>query len=559
MADSQAGQRGQGQAGRRPVVILDDEVIQTQGRDAQSMIIAAGVAVAEAVRTTLGPRGMDKMMVNDIGDAMITNDGVTILDEMDVDHPAAKLVIEVAESQEHEIGDGTTTAVVLAGALLLEADELIEMGLHPGTIVSGYEKAAVHATDHLESIATTIDPDDTEALTRVARTALTGKNLGGALDHLAELAVKTVQAIAQDGTVDKLDFEIMDVAGAPMDESFLVEGVIIDKDRLHVSMPKRVEDAEIALIEPALKPDLDSDATNYNAHAQFDSAEEAHDVTQQERDQLREMVETVAGTGANVVFTGSAIDNYAQHVLVQEGIFAHRELKKRYMRRLVKAVDGEVASNINDLAPTKLGRAGLVEERRVGDKKWIFVEDTAKGGTAYPVVRGSTDLVAKDAARALDDAIDVVAEAVEDGTMLAGGGAPETDAAHALRDFANTVDSREQLAVEAFADALETIPRTLANNAGLDPIDALVELRRRHANGETTAGLDVESGDVLDGLDHGVVEPLQVKRSAISSAQEAATMLLRIDDVVSPPRDAIQKGDPIPPPPGGSYGPNLMP
>lgn len=554
MADTEPNTLEKGGVGGPPVLILGEDTIRTHGREAQSMIIAAGLAVAEAVRTTLGPEGMDKMLVDDIGDVTITNDGVTVLNQLDVEYPAAKLVIEVAETQEAEVGDGTTTAVILAGELLREADELLQQDVHPKTIAEGYQRAADRAIDHLETLTTTVSADDAEALTQVARTALMGKSLGEDIDHLADLAVQTIQAVTEGEDVDLDAMEIEAVKGAPVDESDFVEGVAVDKDRVHVNMPKRVEDARIALLDTDIKPNFDVEGTNYDERIALDDISQIRDADETEERQTREMVQSIAESGATVVFCKAGINDFAQHLLVQEDIFAVRQVKTRHLRRLATATGAEIVSNVHDLSTERLGRAGLVEERHIGDKYFTFVEETDHGGTAVPIVRGGTDVVVDDVERALDDAIDAIAKAVEDGTLLPGGGAPEIEAAGVLRDYAPELSSREQLAVEAFATALEALPRTLASNAGLDPIDAHVDLRRHHEEGETTAGLDLTTGDVVDMLDQGVVEPLRVKRQAIESAQEAAVMLLRIDDMLTPPVSSIQEGDEIVPPPGGQMG-----
>ncbi|MFP4632660.1 MAG: thermosome subunit alpha [Halobacteriota archaeon] len=517
------------QLGNQPVLVLSEDSERTTGRDAQSMNITAGKAVSEAVRTTLGPRGMDKMLVGSIGDVVITNDGVTILDEMDVEHPAAKMIVEVADSQEEETGDGTTTAVVIAGELLKRAEDLLDQDVHPTVIASGYRRAAEKARETLEGNAIDVGADDTDQLTRIAETAMTGKGAEEAKETLADLVVSAVQSVVDDGEIDLDNVKVETVVGGAVEDSELIEGMIIDKDRVHANMPKRVDDARIALIDTPIEVKETETDTEINVS----SPDELQSFLDQEEDMLREMVEDIKDAGANVVFCQKGIDDMAQHFLAQEGILAVRRAKKSDMKKLARATGGRVVSNIDDITDEDLGRAGTVEERVVSGDEMIFVEDCENPRSVSIILRGGTEHVVDEIERAVDDALGVVRVTVQDGEILPGGGAPEIQVALALRDFADSVEGREQLAVESFADAVEIIPRTLAENAGLDSIDSLVSLRSRHDGGDERAGLDANTGEIQDMEADGVVEPLRVKTQAVSSATEAAVMILRIDDVIA--------------------------
>jgi len=539
--------------GNQPVLVLSEDSERTSGRDAQSMNIAGGKAVAESVRTTLGPKGMDKMLVGSIGDIVITNDGVTILDQMDVEHPAAQMIVEVAESQEEETGDGTTTAVVIAGELLKRAEDLLEQDVHPTVIASGYRRAAEKARDTLEGNAEDVTAQDTEKLSRIAQTAMTGKGAEEAKDELSELVVRAVQAVADDEGVDLENVKVETVVGGGVNESELVEGMIIDKDRVHANMPKRVDDARIALVDTA----VEIQETETDTEVNVSSPDELQSFLDQEEEMLREMVDEVKEAGANVLFCQKGIDDMAQHFLAQEGILAVRRAKKSDMGKLARATGGSVVSNIEDITEDDLGHAGAVEERVVSGDEMIFVEDCENPKSVSLILRGGTEHVVDEVERAMDDALGVVRVTLEDGKILPGGGAPETEVALQLRDFADSVEGREQLAVEAFADSLEIIPRTLAENAGLDSIDSLVSLRSKHDGGDTHAGLNAETGDIENMTETGVVEPLRVKTQAVSSATDAATMILRIDDVIAggdTGSDDEDMGGGAGGPPGGGMG-----
>ncbi|MBS3815878.1 MAG: TCP-1/cpn60 chaperonin family protein [Hadesarchaea archaeon] len=541
-----AGRQGQG--GGRPILVLPEDTERFLGRDAQRTNISAARVVSEAVRTTLGPRGMDKMLVDSLGDVVITNDGVTILDEMELEHPAAKMIVEVAKTQEDEVGDGTTSAVVFAGELLSESEDLLEQSIHSTVIASGYRLAASEAQEHLEDIAIDVSIEDDEMLENVAMTAMTGKKAEGARLDLAELAVKSTKQIAEktdDGyIVDTNYIGVEKKQGGSAEGTSLVNGLIIDKERTHPGMPKRVEDANIALLNTS----LEVKETETDAEIRVTDPEQLRAFLDEEEGMLKKTVDKIVETGANVVLCQKGIDDIAQHFLSKKGILAVRRVKKSDMEKLARATGGEVITSVEDLTSEHLGKAGLVDERKIAGDEMIFVEECEDPKAVSVLIRGGTEHVVDEVERSMEDAIRVVGVAIEDGKIVAGGGAPEIELAKRLREFAESVGGREALAVRAFADAVEVSPRTLAENAGLDSIDVLVDLRAKHegSNG-TTLGLDVYDGKVVDMYKDGVVEPLRVKTQAIKSGSEAAIMILRIDDVIAA---AEQEG----PPPGAGAG-----
>ncbi|ESS02885.1 MAG: thermosome subunit [uncultured archaeon A07HR67] len=515
--------------GNQPMIVLSEESQRTSGKDAQNMNITAGKAVAESVRTTLGPKGMDKMLVDSGGSVVVTNDGVTILKEMDIDHPAANMIVEVSETQEDEVGDGTTSAVVVAGELLDQAEELLDQDIHATTLAQGYRQAAEEAKSILEEDAIEVSADDRDTLVEIAQTAMTGKGAENAKDLLADLVVDAVLAVADDDDIDTENVSVEKVVGSSVDESELVEGVIVDKERVDENMPYAVEDANVALFDG----DIEVKETEIDAEVNVTDPDQLQQFLDQEEEQLREMVDHLVDIGADVVFVGDGIDDMAQHYLAQEGILAVRRAKSGDLNRLARATGGRVVSNLEDIESDDLGFAGSVAQKDVGGDERIFVEDVEEAKSVTLILRGGTEHVVDEIERAIEDSLGVVRTTLLDGQVLPGGGAPEAELALQLRDFADSVGGREQLAVEAFADALEVIPRTLAENAGLDPIDSLVDLRSRHDGGEFGAGLDAYTGDVIDMEAEGVVEPLRVKTQAIESATEAAVMILRIDDVIA--------------------------
>ncbi len=527
----------------KPILILPEGATRLVGRDAKRMNIAAAKIVAEAVRTTLGPRGMDKMMVDTLGDVTVTNDGVTILKEMDVEHPAAKMMVEVAKTMDEEVKDGTTTAVVLAGALLHQAERLLDQGIHPMIIVTGYRMAADKAKEILEELAEQTSIDDTETLRKIAMTSMTGKKSEGAREKLADLAVEAIRRIADktDGKY-RVDLDYVGIekkAGGSMEDSQLVNGLILDKERVHPGMPEVVKNAKIALLDLP----LEIKKTETDAEIRVTRPEQLRAFLDQEEKMLKEMVEKISSVGANVVFCQKGIDDLAQHYLAKAKILAARRVKKSDMEKLARATGGKIVTNLDDLTPAELGKAGVVEERKIGDKKFIFVRDCENPKAVGILVRGGSEHVTDEIERGLTDGLGVVAAVVEDGKYVYGGGAPEMALAIRLRDYADTVGGREALAVKAFADALEIIPKTLAENAGMDSVDVLVELRAKHARPEGKYyGVDVYGGKVEDMRKLGVCEPLRVKTQAIKSAAEAAIMILRIDDVIA----AAKKSFPSP-------------
>jgi archaeal chaperonin len=536
------------QLGGQPILILKEGSTRTRGRDAQGMNITAAKAVASAVRTTLGPKGMDKMLVDTIGDVVITNDGVTILKEMDIEHPAAKMMVEVAKTQDDEVGDGTTTAVVIAGELLKRAEDLLEQDVHPTVIAHGYRMAAEKAQEILKDIAIDIKPTDTAMLKRIAETAMTGKGAEASKEKLCNLVVKAVTMVADaDGSVDTDNIKVEKKVGGSIDDSEIVEGVLIDKERVHPAMPKKVTKAKILLLNAA----VEFKKTEVDAEINITSPDQLQAFLDEEERMIRNIVDKIADSGANVLFCQKGIDDIAQHYLSKAGIFAVRRVKKSDMEKLSRATGANLVSSIDAISKDELGHAGLVEERKVSGEEMIFVEQCKNPKAVSIIIRGGTEHVVDELDRAMEDALRVVSVVIEDKKAVAGGGAPETELSLRLREYASTVGGREQLAIEAFANALEIIPRTLAENAGLDPIDMLVEIRAAHEKGKKTVGLDVFEGKAVDMQKAGVVEPLRVKTQAIASAAEAAIMILRIDDVIASSKSAAPEGMP---PGGGGMG-----
>jgi thermosome len=519
-----------GQFGGTPVLILKEGSQRTAGREAQRSNIMAAKAVAGAVRTTLGPKGMDKMLVDTLGDVVITNDGVTILKEMDIEHPAAKMMVEIAKTQDTEVGDGTTTAVVLAGELLKQAEGLLDQEIHPTVIAAGYRAAADKSMDILKANAVSVSAKDEELLKKIAITAMTGKGSGSARDELANLAVQAVRSVVdEDGSVDIDNITVEKKVGGGITDSQIVRGVVIDKDRLHPNMPKKVTDAKIALLNAA----IEIEKTEVDAKIEITSPDQLQAFLDQEETMLKDMVDSIVTTGANVVFCQKGIDDLAQHFLAKAGIYTIRRVKKSDMEKLARATGGRIVTSIHDLSEKDLGKSCIVEERKIGDEKMTFVEECENPKSVSIILRGGTEHVVDELNRAMEDALRVVGVVVEDKLLVPGGGAPEVELALRLREYAATVGGREQLAIEAFADSMEVIPKTLAENAGLDQIDTLVALRSQHEKTVKSAGLDMDTGEPVDMLSLGVVEPLRVKTQAINSAAEAAVMILRIDDVIA--------------------------
>ena len=516
--------------GQQPIFILKEGTNRTRGRSAQSNNIAAAKAVADAVRTTLGPKGMDKMLVDSMGDVVITNDGATILKEMDIVEPAAKMIIEVAKTQEQHCYDGTTTAVVLAGELLKRSEDLIDQNVHPTVICEGFRLAADRAVELLDSHA--IDADES-TLHEVAKTALTGKSAGAVKAFLADISVDAVQAVArvEDGEtiVDLDDIKVEKKQGGSIRDSTLVDGIILDKERVHSGMPRSVADAKIALINSA----IEVKKTEVDAKIQITDPSMLAQFLDEEENYLRSLVEKIQSAGANVVICQKGIDELAQHYMSKAGLFAVRRAKKSDMEALAKATGARIVTNIDDLSSEDLGEAAKVDERKIGESDMVFVTGCPDAKSVSVLLRGGTEHVVDEIRRAFDDAIGVVSVAREDGAILTGGGSVLASLSRDLRAYAEGIGGREQMAIEAFAGALEVIPRTLAENAGLDPVNTIIELRKAHAEGKSTFGVNVFEGGVMDMRAANVLEPVRVVDQAIQSATETAVMILRIDDVIS--------------------------
>jgi thermosome len=515
------------------VIILREGTSRSRGQDALKANIMAAKIIAESVRSSLGPKGMDKMLVDGFGDVTITNDGATILDEMEVQHPAAKMMVEVAKTQDDEVGDGTTTSVVVAGELLKKAEELIDQGIHPTVIVDGYRQASNRALEVLDQIAIKIDPTDRATLRRVAEVSLASKILAEDKEAMAELAVNAILQVAEKTAegykVDIDDVKVEKKPGESLTDTALIKGIVLDKEIVHPGMPKRVEDAKIALVDAP----LEVEKTEFDAKINIENPEQMKAFLDEEEKMLKDMTDKVANSGANVLLCEKGIDDVAQHYLAKKGILAVRRVKQSDMEKLVKATGGKVVSNVNDLRPEDLGFAKLVEERKVADDKMTFVEGSKNPKAVTILVRGGSERLVDEAERAIHDALCVVRDVVLDPRVVAGGGAPEAEVARRLREHAQKLSGKEQLAVIAFGEALETLPTALAENAGMDPIDILVQLRVAHEKGQLWAGVDVNESKVADLKERGILEPLGVKIQVIKSAAEAAGMILKIDDVIA--------------------------
>jgi thermosome len=533
------------QLGGQPIIILREGTTRNRGEEAQNSNIAAAKAVAAAVRSTLGPKGMDKMLIDSMGDVTITNDGVTILKEMDIEHPAAKMMVEIAKTQDDEVGDGTTTAVIIGGELLKNAEGLLAQKVHPTIIAEGYRMAAAKALVMLEGFAITVKPNDTEILKKIAQTALTGKNAEVSKEKLCEILVKAITFVADpDGKVDIGHINVEKKVGGAVDDTNLIEGMVIDKERAHPNMPKSVKKAKILLLNAA----LEFKKTEVNAKINISSPGQAQAFLDGEEQMVHTMVEKVVKSGANVLFCQKGIDDVAQHYLAKAGILATRRVKKSDIENLARATGATIVNSIDAITAKDLGSAGLVEERKVSGDEMIYVSECKNPKAVSIIVRGGTQHVVDELERAIHDALMVISVVVEGKKIVAGGGAPETELSLQLRKYASQEGGRVQLAIEAFAAALEIIPRTLAENAGLDAIDMLVAIRAAHEGGKKNFGLDVFEGKPVDMLKAGVIEPLRVKTQAISSASEAAVMILRIDDVIASSKAAAPPGGM---PPGG--------
>ena len=543
----------QASAGGVPVLVLKEGSNRSRGKEALHTNIMAAKVVAETVRSSLGPKGMDKMLVDSFGDVTVTSDGRTILDEMDIQHPAAKMMVEVAKTQDNEAGDGTTSAVIVSGELLNKAEELIEKNVHPTIIIEGYRKASEKALEVLEKMAIPVDINSQDYPKKAAMTSMASKLVAEHREYLADISVKAILAVAeQDGDKYKADVDDVKVekkAGESIRETKLIQGIVLDKDVSHSGMPKRVEKAKIALLDCP----LEIEKTEFDAKINIESPEQMEAFLKQEEDMLREMVEKIAKAGANVVLCEKGVDDMVQHFLARKGILTVRRIKKSDIEKLAKATGGKVVTKLDAITSADLGYANLVEERKVGEDKMTFVEGCKHPRAVTILIRGGTERIVDEAERSIHDALCVVRDLVEEPKIVAGGGAPELEVSRMLKKYAETLPGREQLAVRGFAEALESIPMTLTENAGLDPIDVLSELRARHEEGETWAGIEVISGKVQDMSKAGVYEPLAVKKQIIRSGTEAASMILKIDDVIAAGKMRTPPGPSGGMPPGGGY------
>ncbi|MBU2589474.1 MAG: TCP-1/cpn60 chaperonin family protein [Nanoarchaeota archaeon] len=514
---------------QQPIFILPEGTHRTMGKDAQRNNIMAAKLVAETVRTTLGPKGMDKMIVDSLGDITVTNDGVTILNEMQIEHPIAKMLVEVAKTQEEQVGDGTTTAVILAGELLKNAERLLDQEIHPTMIIKGYREAAQKAQEVLNEIAEPLTKDAKELLKMIAITAMTGKGAETAKEKLANLIVNAVIAIEENNKFSMNDIKVEKKVGGSIDESELIQGLVIDKEIVHNSMPNKIENATIALIDSA----LEVKNTEIDAKIQITDPNQLQSFVEQEEKILKDMVDKIVNSGANAVFCQKGIDDIAQYFLAKAGVMAARRVKKSDMEMLARATGAKMVTKVNELGDDNLGEAGLIEEVEFGTDKMIFIRDCKHPKAVTLLVRGGTQHVVDEVERAVKDAIGDLIASLQVGKVVAGAGAPEIEVAKRLREFANSLSGREQLAVLSFADAMEVIPRTLAENAGLDPIDMLTELKSAHDAGQKWAGLNVFTGKVQDSWQQGIIEPLKIKTQAVKSASEVTELILRIDDVIA--------------------------
>lgn len=521
------------QGGNQPIFILADNVSRTVGRDAQRNNIAAAKAVSETVRTTLGPKGMDKMLVDSLGDIVITNDGVTILEEMQIEHPAAKMLVEVAKTQENEVGDGTTTAVVLVGELLKNAERLLDSEIHPTVIARGYRLASEKAQEILNKISENVSEKDTETLRKISQTAMTGKGAEASKEKLSDMVIRAIKQVMEhvDGktSIDVDAIKIEKKVGGGVEDSELIGGILIDKERVHSGMPKMIKGAKLALLDLA----LEIKSTETDAKIQINDPMQLQAFLDQEEKMLKAMAEKVIKSGANVVITQKGIDDLVAHFLAKNNIYAARRAKKSDIDNLARATGARIVSNLSDLSTHDLGYAGVVEEQKIGDEAMTYVRECKNPKAVTILIRGGSSHVIDEVERAVKDALGDVAASLKVGKVVAGGGAAEMEVVRGLRVYANKMSGREQLAVMAFADSFEIIPRTLAENAGLDPIDMLTELKVQHDKGIKWAGIDVFKGKVTDCWRMGVIEPLKIKTQATKSSSEVAELILRIDDVIA--------------------------
>jgi thermosome len=535
--------------GGQPVLLLKEGTERTTGRSAQEKNIAAAKIIAEAIRSALGPKGLDKMLVDSFGDVVITNDGATILKEMEIQHPAAKFVVELAKVQDDEVGDGTTTVVIIAGELLKQAEELLVQDVHASIIVDGYRKATEKAMEDLAKLAIEVDIKDRAMLKEGVRTSMGSKVISGHSSYLADLVIDAALQVTveTDGkrVCDIDNIKIEKKKGESVKETELIKGIILDKSVVHSGMPKKIEGAKILLIDAP----VEVTKTEFDAKINITSPDQMKSFLDQEQSMIEDMVKKILASGANVILSQKGIDDLAQHFLTKKGVLAVRRIKKSDMEKLAMATDAKIVTQIDGITKDDLGSADVVEERKIADDDFVFIEGCKNPKSVSILIRGGSDLIVDEADRSIHDALCVVRNMIQDSQVVPGGGAPQIYLSQRLKDYANTLTGREQLAVEKFAEALEIIPRTLAENAGLDPIDVLVALRAAHENGEDNAGVDLQTGKPTDMVKSKIFEPISVARQAISSASEAAQMILRIDDII-----AAKSTGGMPGGPGGAPG-----
>ena len=541
----------QGSAGGMPVLILKEGASQTKGRDAQKNNIAAAKLISEVVRSSLGPRGMDKMLVDGLGDVTITNDGATILKEIDVQHPAAKMMVEISKATDNEVGDGTSSVVVLAGALIEKAEELITKDVHPTIIVDGYRKSAIKSIEIFNHLAQKIDPGNKSELIRVARTSMQTKLVSRDSDELSEVVVNAALQVSEPNEsayiIDIDDVKVEKKTGGSLRDTKLIKGIVLDKEVVHGGMPKRVEKAKIALINSA----LEIEKTEFDAKININSPDQMKMFLDEENKMLKNMVDKIISSGANVAICQKGIDDVAQHYLAKSNVLSVRRVKESDMTKLSRATGARIVNNLEDLSSKDLGSADLVEERKVETDKWVFIEGCKHPKAVTILIRGGSQRVVDEAERSIHDALMVTKDVMEKPSIVAGGGSPESYVAGKLREWSSTLSGREQLAADKFAESLEVIPLALAENAGMDPIDTLTELRSKQTKGSKWSGIDARGGKVVDMSKLDIVEPLSVKEQIIKSATEVASMILRIDDVIASSKSGGG-------PPGGGMPPGGM-
>ncbi|MFT4304734.1 MAG: thermosome subunit beta [Candidatus Woesearchaeota archaeon] len=517
----------------QPIFILPEGTDRSSGKNAQNININAAILVADTVRTTLGPKGMDKMLVDSLGQIIVTNDGVTILNEINFDHPTAKMVVEIAKTQEKEIGDGTTTAVIIAGELLKKSELLLSQNIHPTILAKGYRLASEKALNSLNKIAKKISFDDDKTLNNIAITAMTGKGAEYTKSKLAEITVKAVKQISEIKNdhieIDISNIKLEKIIEGSVDDTELIEGIVIDKEKTHPTMPKKIKNSKILLLDSS----IEIKSTEIDSKIQINNPSEIQAYLDQEENLIKSLVNKIISSGANVVLCQKGIDDLAQYLLAKNGIYAVRRVKRSDLDNLSKATGARIISNLNDLNKEDLGYAGLVEEVKSGDEYLTYIKDCKNPKALTILIRGSSEHIVDEIKRAIEDAIGDVASTIKQKLIVGGAGSIEIEICKILNKFADTLSGREQLVVKAFAESLEIVPRTLAENAGLDPIDVITSLKSSHEKGLIWSGIDVFSGNIINTLDEGIIEPLKIKTQAITSATEVAIMILRIDDIIS--------------------------